>query len=73
MLRVGSQTLVLQAKSESELVQRIRECPLIDEAVRKRALQVAEVYWKSRVDPTIAAGLPNWYEKQLMLQKQQKK
>jgi len=65
--------LVSQVKTEPELLRRIRERPLIDEAVRQRALETAGVYWKSRVDPTIAAGLPNWLEKQLLLQKQQKK
>jgi WD40 repeat protein len=63
-------TLIAQVTTEPELLRRIRERTLIDEAVRQWALQAAGVYWKSRVDPTIAAGLPNWYEKQLLLQKQ---
>jgi WD40 repeat protein len=55
--------LVPQASTEADLLQRVRQRPLIEEAVRKRALERATAVWQSRRTGTNSDELWYWLDK----------
>jgi WD40 repeat protein len=60
-------TLLPVATSPEDLCRRIRETPLIEESVRKLALERAEADWRSRNGDSAATPLRNWLRRWIPL------